>query len=171
MNDPEIAQVGIDFLYRLLPAHVNIILEQQSSEAEYAFMFILKALSGRDPLPKFAAADFWVRILADFQTCKASLLILGQATFLTMTDFPEELEVPVRRVLEQLGPALAAALVYNISGNAARSELDKLCDPLKKLVGQVRAKAWLEGALFSDNFTSDKVSETEKRVFLQKLLK
>lgn len=59
-NDPEISQAGIDFLYRLLPSHVKILIEQPPGTQEFLFMFALKALRGRDPLPKFAAADFWV---------------------------------------------------------------------------------------------------------------
>jgi hypothetical protein len=62
-NDPEISQAGIDFLYRLLPSHVNILIEQPPAAQQFLFMFALKALRGRDPLPKFAAADFWVRYM------------------------------------------------------------------------------------------------------------
>lgn len=67
---------------------------------------------------------------------------------------------------------IAAAMVYNISGNAARSELDKVCDPLRKLVVRhLAAKSWIQAALFSDNFASDRVKDTEKTAFLQKLVK
>lgn len=75
-------------------------------------------------------------------------------------------------MLEQLGPLIANALIYNISGNAARSELDKICDPLKKLIiRHVAAKAWLRNALSSESFTSNKVSENDKNVFFQKIMK
>lgn len=67
---------------------------------------------------------------------------------------------------------LAQALVYNIGGYAARSEVDKLADPLKKLMfRQAHAKKWFEGALMADNFPSDKVSASDKKVFLQKIVK
>jgi hypothetical protein len=59
-NDPEIAQTGIDFVYRLLPRYINIFMEQSLALLENFFMFTLRALTGRDPLPKYAAADFWV---------------------------------------------------------------------------------------------------------------
>jgi hypothetical protein len=62
--------------------------------------------------------------------------------------------------------------MYNIGGNAARSELDKLSDPLRKLVvAQVRSKAWLDAALRGDAFDSDKVTMKDKLVFLQKVMK
>lgn len=62
--------------------------------------------------------------------------------------------------------------MHNIGGNAARSELDRISDPLKKLVvRQIRSKGWLEGALLSPNFPSDKVTAKDKNVFLQKIMK
>lgn len=81
------------------------------------------------------------------------------------------MQASVNRVMEHLGPALAEALVYNISGNAARSELDKVSDPLKKLVvKQVRSKSWLEAALVEKNLPGDKVEERDRRIFLQKIV-
>ena len=73
---------------------------------------------------------------------------------------------------QELGPLLTEALVFNIGGDAARSDLDKLCDPLKKLiVRQLRSKSWLEAALLAENFPSNKVTAKDKAVFLQKLLR
>jgi hypothetical protein len=47
--------------------------------------------------------------------------------------------------MTHLGPLLARSLVRNFAGHAARSELDKLCEPLKKLVAtRVEAQAWLQ---------------------------
>jgi len=63
-NDPEIAQTGIDFVYRLLPHNINFFMEQSSALLENFFMFTLRTLTGRDPLPKYAAADFWVSFLS-----------------------------------------------------------------------------------------------------------
>lgn len=67
---------------------------------------------------------------------------------------------------------LAQALIYNIGGHAARSELDKLSEPAKKLVvRQANAKAWFEAALLDANFPSDKVSDKDKQQFLQKIMR
>jgi hypothetical protein len=74
--------------------------------------------------------------------------------------------------MEQLGPLLSRSLMQNIGGNASRSELDKLSDPLKKLVVQTpRAQGWLESALFDPSFPSTQVSPQEKSVFLKKVIK
>lgn len=72
--------------------------------------------------------------------------------------------------MNQFGPTLAQSLIQNIGGNAARSELDKLSDPLKKLVFQnVHARQWLEAALNDDSFPSDKVSLADRSMFLKKI--
>lgn len=82
------------------------------------------------------------------------------------------MQASIDNAVQQLGPLLAQALIYNISGHAARSELDKLSDPVKKLVvRQVNAKAWFEAALTGDNFPSDKVTAKDKSVFLAKIVK
>lgn len=82
------------------------------------------------------------------------------------------MQTAIESVLQHLGPMLAEALIYNISGHASRSELEKLFDPLKKLVTrQVRSKSWFEAALLGDNFPSDKVTVKERGVFLQKIMK
>lgn len=73
---------------------------------------------------------------------------------------------------EHLGPLLARSLVRNIGGNASRSELDKLSEPLKKLVVQhPRAKQWLEAGLVDPSFSSAYVTETDKTTFLKKVIK
>jgi hypothetical protein len=71
-----------------------------------------------------------------------------------------------------LGPLLAQVLVHNIGGNAARSELDKISEPIKKLVVRhLHSKNWFEAALMSQNFPSDKVTIKDKQIFLQKIIK
>ncbi|KAI9746575.1 MAG: hypothetical protein M1818_000288 [Claussenomyces sp. TS43310] len=152
-NDPEIAQVGIDFIHRSLTRHIHMLLDQPSVLLEYFFMFSLKAITGRDPLPKAAAADFW-------------------SSFVSETSLIEPIQARLNMSMEQVGPFLAQALIYNVSGNAARSELDKIAEPLKRLVArQVRAKSWLENALFHLTDQDNKASENERRIFLQKLIK
>ncbi len=75
-------------------------------------------------------------------------------------------------VTQQYGPQLCSLLVRYIGGEAARSELDVLAEPLKKLIfAQPQAKMWLSNALSSEDFPSQKVGSTEKRVWLQKIIK
>ncbi|PBP17057.1 importin [Diplocarpon rosae] len=111
---------------------------------------ISSSLAGTEPLPKGSAADFW-------------------ATFISLQS--PTLQPSIERAMEQIGPLLAQALIYNIGGHAARSELDKLSDPVKKLVvRQVHARTWFEGALMDASFPSKIVTEKDKRVFLTKIM-
>ncbi len=69
-------------------------------------------------------------------------------------------------------PLVTQALIRNIGGNASRSELDKLSEPLKKLIVQrVQAQAWLERALGDPSFPSSMVSVEEKALFVKKLIR
>ena len=73
--------------------------------------------------------------------------------------------------MQEYGPQLCHALVRNISGEAERSELDRISYPLRKLISaEPRAKAWLSDALQSGSFTSDKVDLTARRLWLQKIM-
>lgn len=83
-----------------------------------------------------------------------------------------EIQAGFSNAFEHLGPLLARSLVQNLGSNASRSELDKLSDPLKKLVTQhPRAKDWLESALLDPSFPSTLVSEAERIMFLKKVVK
>ncbi|KAG4414230.1 hypothetical protein IFR04_012636 [Cadophora malorum] len=152
-NDPEIAQASIEFLQRLLSKFPGVVLDHQPpSSLEFIFMFALKALAGTEPLPKASSADFW-------------------ATFISLPAQSSPLQSSIENAVSHLGPLLAQALIYNIGGHAARSELDKLSDPIKRLiVRQVHAKAWFEAALFDANFPSEKVTPKDKSVFLAKIV-
>lgn len=75
-------------------------------------------------------------------------------------------------VMMEYGPLLSLALMRNIGGEAARSELDVIAEPLKKMVFKnPHSKAWLNDALFSDTFPSQSVGPEEKRIWLQKVMK
>lgn len=74
--------------------------------------------------------------------------------------------------MQMLGPLLAQSLARNLGGNASRSELDKLSEPLKKLVVRYpMAKGWLEAGLSHETFPSDKLSPQDKSVFVKKVIR
>jgi hypothetical protein len=86
---------------------------------------------------------------------------------------PEDysLQTTIANALGTLGPLLAQSLINNFGGKAARSELDKLSDPLKKLImHQPRAQAWLEAALFDQSFPDSQAKPEQKTVFLKKIM-
>lgn len=106
---------------------------------------------------------------------------VSQANFISLkpsasaadsSSLPGELAPALASAMAHLGPHLARSLVHNIGGNAARSELDKVCEPLKKLVAlRPEAHAWLERALLDETFPgAARVSVEERGVFLRKVI-
>ncbi|KAI6247276.1 Importin beta-like protein [Erysiphe necator] len=149
--DTEIAQAGIEFIHRLIPRHINILLSESPPKFLVLFMFALKAIQESEPLPRSAAAEFWSEFLSLYSSSSDERQSLDSA-------------------LQYLGPLLTKDLIFSIAGNAARSELDKLSVPLRKLTTcHVNAKKWFETALFQHNFPSEKVDFKEKKIFIEKV--
>ena len=115
------------------------------------------------------------KLLGKDTTVQASqwhLLTAFQSSFCKITDRPPETQQLVDLTLQKYGPLVAQALVRNIGGKAARSELDALTELLKDMIfKQPRAKTWLENALSDPPFPSQRVTETDKRIWLQKVMK
>ena len=75
-------------------------------------------------------------------------------------------------ILGRYGPRLCLVLIRGVGGEAARSELDHLAAPLRKLIFRGGAvKTWLEGALMSAEFPSKKVSASQKQAFLHSIMR
>ncbi|CCC13967.1 hypothetical protein SMACR_08088 [Sordaria macrospora] len=152
-SDTEVAQNGICFVDKIMTRYPEVVFHVQPPQMlEYFFMFSLRVLNGREPLPKTASAEFW-------------------SNFITLKSESPDLQGTINNAMEHLGPLISQTLIQNIGGNAARSELDKLSDPLKKLVtSQMRSRQWLEQALFDQNFPSSQVGNEEKSTFLKKII-
>lgn len=152
-NDPELSQYSIELAQKAMMKQPEVFLQlQPTTSLEYLFMFAIKILSGNEPLPKFAAAEFWTN-------------------FLSLKSADSVTQAAISNAVGYLGPVLSHSLVQNIGGKAARSELEKLSEPLKKLVvGHVHARQWLEAALNDVSFPSNKVSHDDKALFLKKLI-
>ncbi|KAB5558299.1 armadillo-type protein [Coniochaeta sp. 2T2.1] len=152
--DTELAQHSIDLIRRLMAKAPGVLFQlQPSSSVESFFLFTLEVLNGNEPLPKAAAAEFWTEILA-------------------LRSEDPAVQASISGAMQHLGPLVSRSLIRNIGGDAMRSELDKLTEPLKKLVvQQPRAQSWLEAALVAEDFPSNKVSPEDKRMFLKKIIK
>jgi len=140
-----------------MPAATDVLLKSQPQEStEFLFSFTINALRGIEPIPRAAACEFWTKFLS-----------------LERTATPESKE-SITLATQYFGPRLAEALVYQISGHAPRSAMDKLTGPLKALaVNQVKSRQWLQEALFKDGYekeVNDVVTEKDKRELLMKIL-
>ncbi|KAK3939954.1 armadillo-type protein [Diplogelasinospora grovesii] len=153
-SDTEVAQNGIYFVDRVMTKYPAVFFGLQPFQTlEFFFMFCLKVLNGKEPLPKSAAADFWT----SFITSK--------------TEDDPALQATITGAIEHLGPLLAISLMQNFGGNAARSELDKLSEPLKKLVtGNVHAQMWLQNALQHETFPAHHVPLEQRIMLLKKII-
>ncbi|CAH0042958.1 unnamed protein product [Clonostachys solani] len=153
-HDPELVQNAIDFVSRLLAKSPSTFLHLQPSDMmEYCFLFTLRVLDGKEPLPKAAATDFWT-------------------TFVSLNDESTNgLKEKVSQAMATLGPLLCQCIARNIGGNAARSELDKVAEPLKRMVNRYpETKLWLELGLNHPSFPSSKVTLEQKNMFLKKII-
>src|SRR3569833_910473 len=60
-DDTELTQNGIEFVLRIMTKNLHVLLQlQPPSSLEFFFYFTLRVLNGTEPLPKQAAAEFWV---------------------------------------------------------------------------------------------------------------
>lgn len=121
-------------------------------------------------MPRRSAAFFWVSTLR-FRP-KIKLLMILQASLFQRHELPGDVQAMVDSILHQYGPQVTQVIIHNIGGEAARSELEILADPLRKMVfAQPSAKQWISDALFGSAFPSSKVSDGEKRIWLQQVIK
>lgn len=171
--DTELTQNGIDFVTRLLNKRpITLLRLQPSDAAEFFFLFTLQVLDGKEPLPKASAAEFWVRSAVDSWAPSPKLTSGKQATFVSIKYDSQELNDVAQQAMQMLGPLLSRTLARNLGGNASRSELDKLSEPLKKLVSRYpMAKSWLEAGLTHETFPSTKVTPQDKSMFLKKIIR
>ncbi|KAG9960090.1 ARM repeat-containing protein, partial [Aureobasidium melanogenum] len=157
-NDPQLAQLCIDFMQRLLVSYIDVLLSPSDDEIAAALQFVINCMVGNAPMLKRNACNF-------FET------LLGLANPRTAHSLPP-CRVPPLSVLTAFAAPLSRALIFNIGGLAQRSEIESLCKPLRALVFSQPglAKQHLEEALLDANFPSTNVGEKEKRVFVAKVL-
>ncbi|KAK0384775.1 hypothetical protein NLU13_7253 [Sarocladium strictum] len=152
-NDTELTQNGIDFVGRILyKAPAFMLLLTPPASLEFFFIFTLKVLVGKEPLPKAAAAEFWT-------------------SFIGLKSEDQRVQDSVTSIMQMLGPMLCQALAKNIGGYASRSELGKLSEPVKKLVScYPQSREWL-GTAFG-TLESDSINTTaeERSLFVKKII-
>ncbi|PNH73318.1 hypothetical protein VD0001_g4211 [Verticillium dahliae] len=152
-SDIELAQSAIEFVTRLTIKCPAVFLDPGlSGSAEFFYLFALQVLDGREPLPKAAAAEFW-------------------ASFFSLRNENDFVQRAAETATEQLGPLLARSLIKNIGGGGARSELDKLSEPLKKMISQhSKSRSWLGDALRDEHCVGYQVTQQDREAFLKKVI-
>ncbi|EPS39280.1 hypothetical protein H072_6942 [Dactylellina haptotyla CBS 200.50] len=151
-SDPELAHNILEYANRLLSKHIHLFLEVQETVLARVLSLALASLVSKEQFPKKTACTFWTNLITTG----------GEGNQQRM----------IEMIIQQTGETLAKNLVIQIGGGAARSELDNVTEPLKKMVfKQLHARKWLETSLFSngEGFPSQKVSAEDKNMFLKKL--
>ncbi|KAL8922875.1 MAG: hypothetical protein Q9172_003381 [Xanthocarpia lactea] len=86
-------------------------------------------------------------------------------------DLKADVHVLVDSILVQYGPQVTQAIINNIGGDAARSELENWTNPLRQMVStEVRSRQWISEALSSPTFPSSKVDDAQKKLFLEQVM-
>ncbi|KAH8170791.1 hypothetical protein LIA77_09572 [Sarocladium implicatum] len=152
-TETELTQNGIEFVARIIHKTPATLLAGISPELiEFFFVFTLKVLVGKEPLPKAAAADFWT-------------------TFVGLRSEQHDVQESAATMMRTLGPMLSQALARNIGGQASRSELAKLSEPVKKLVScYPQSKNWLETAFEDPEASGPNVTREDRSLFVKKLI-
>lgn len=157
-EDPEIAQACVEVLTRYMPRYTSVLVNFQSPAAlEVALNFTIMCIKAPEPLPKRAAATFWVgkpslfliSPIQESQPVSNSLAnFLKQGTLLHLTSQPQPLQQQLDSIILHFGQALTTTLIAQIGGTAMRSDVEMLADPIKKLYTRhPRVKTWFENAL------------------------
>ncbi|MCJ1469086.1 hypothetical protein MMC07_007719 [Pseudocyphellaria aurata] len=151
--DPEIAFSCLNLAEKLIPTYLQTFLDAQTrNDIPTLFVFSLRCLALPEVMPKRAASYFWASLMQN-------------------RELSDEKQNVVNDIMQTYGSQLSYVLIMNVGGGAARSDLDVLADPLRKLVSShPRAKTWLTDALWSQNFPSQKVGDSDKRIWLQKII-
>lgn len=158
--DPEVANSCIDFLTRLLPKYHKVLfmltsppetnkgeaisgLPQRPPVLEAILNFTILSLRATDPLPLRSACQFWATVLT----------LPGSAN----SNQPGT----VYNVIKDCLPALCRILITQIAGICQRSDLEHLCEVLRKIVfkHQLQARPHLMDAL--SRLGTDEISRSQ----------
>ncbi|KAL9579114.1 MAG: hypothetical protein Q9203_006837 [Teloschistes exilis] len=154
-SEPEIASSCIELASKYIPYHLHVFLDPRCQDQVGMFIeFTIESIRCHDVMPRRSAAFFWASFVQNHRY-----------------EYPNNVSAMVNWIIEQYGPQVIQVVIHNISGEAARSELETLADPLRKMVvDQTQAKQWISDALFSSSFPSPKVGVAEKRIWLQQVM-
>lgn len=148
--DPEVAMGCIDIATRMIPHFLHLLLQ---ANVAILLDFVLVNTEEPSTLPKRAACNFWVKFIAP-------------QTSATTPDVQQSMT----QVLDAYGPRLAAALMRQFGGQAMRSDLEFLCEPLKALLlHQRQSQSWLQDGLASIIPANQAMGSEEKSKFLRQL--
>ncbi|OJJ48277.1 hypothetical protein ASPZODRAFT_130249 [Penicilliopsis zonata CBS 506.65] len=123
--DPELANSGIDFLSRLLPKYHQMLFTLTTPPPskptgppilQAILNFTVVALQGPEPLPLRSASQFWIGVF----NLPSSNTSGGYDA--------------VQSAIKEYLPALCRVLMTQIAGRCARSDVEHLCEVLRRII-------------------------------------
>ncbi|KAI5297645.1 hypothetical protein KEM56_004652 [Ascosphaera pollenicola] len=153
LYDPEVAHSCIDLLDHLLRKTSSVFFNLAESRADGLAMiavildFIINCLKKPDPLPLRAASSFWTTLLS---------LPDPPPAFQPSPPMRFQGGPPPSSFFDQCLGSLSTVLIHQISGNCARSDLERLSDIIRKFIFKYQgaAKLHLGNALATLNADS-----------------
>lgn len=150
-TEPEVAASILDLADKCVPRY--LLSMSQLPEIDQVFEFALACLASAEIMPSRSAAEFWSKFVQRYELDSEEA-----------TDFQAS-------ALQKCGPKLCQILIHGIAGEVPRSSLDSLAEPLRKIIfAQPQTKQWLTAALTHPDFPSDKINQTRKRIWLDKIM-
>lgn len=150
-KDPSTSTGCIDVLGRLMPYYTHVLMRELNDP--FLLDFTLQAVEGTDHFPKRSACEFW------------SKLMKPQSAAIS-----PEVQEGINQIIAAYGPKLCLALVHQIGGQAYRSDIDCIMEPLKALLmNQSGTHMWLREALAHDSFPSNRVTMDDRARFLKQI--
>ena len=151
-NDPFVAQACMDFLGRLVPFYIQELFVLPQDELLGICHFSMHCLNSPETWPRRSAATFWESIIHT-------------------RDQPADVLSKLDELVALVGPSLTLALVHCFGGDCTRSEVERLSGAFREIVfSQKMAKQWIQAALEDPSFPSHRVSDEDKRFFLQQVM-
>jgi hypothetical protein len=137
-DDHEFTHSSLDYFTRMLPKYGYFFSDRSLSEAwQILFEFALLALENPDTLPRRYSAQFWVSKALPSPVCALLICAISKAAvFENSSTLNNDASSNLAECVQHYGARFTATLLRLIGGGAARSELDVLCEPLKKLVAR-----------------------------------
>jgi hypothetical protein len=137
-DDHEFTHSSLDFFTHVLPKYGYFFSDKSLSKAwQVLFEFALLALENPDTLPRRSSAQFWVSEAAPSPVCALLTCAFSKAAiFENSSSLSHDASSNLAGCIQHYGARFAVTLLRLVGGGAARSELDVLCEPLKKLVAR-----------------------------------
>ncbi|KAL8782535.1 MAG: hypothetical protein Q9213_005300 [Squamulea squamosa] len=152
-NEPEMASSCIDLALKYIPHYLHIFLNSQYRNHVVNFLLMtIRSMQSQEIMPRKSAASFWAAMFVRY-------------------DVNADVQVVQHSLQMQYGPQVTQCIINNIGGDAARSELENWTAPLRQIVTtQVNSRQWISSALFHNTFPSAKVSDVQKRQFVDQVI-